>query len=74
MVLNLWIESTSKLEYNMGPFEVVCPLNWVAKLIDILLDISVSLKVLQRFKACSCYLNFVLWAELSDKCSAELKP
>jgi hypothetical protein len=67
MILDLQIETLAELHDNMGTLKVTSPFDHFVKLIDILIDCSGALEVLQGLKCSACCLDFILGAELGYK-------
>jgi hypothetical protein len=74
MVLDLQVESSSELEYDMGFFGVIRMLYQVTKLVDILLNTLVSLKVFGRLEGHPGHLGFMFRTEFGCEVGTKLSP
>jgi hypothetical protein len=74
MVLDLFIEPLAKFQDNVCTLEIARPLYYLAKIVDILIDVSSTLEILRGLEVGPRCLDFVFRAELSDELVYEFLP
>ena len=74
MVLDLFVEPLAKFQDNVCALEIARPLYYLAKIVDILIDVSSTLEKLRGLEVGPRRLDFVFRAELGDELVNEFLP